>query len=112
MKSSDRSKVVAIKDLADKQQEHLNELENKLEARGDDLKLQDYESLCEERGDKLESCIRTLEEIRAIADLLTVAAGNQDPLFFDETLEHIGCLITDRVKATMDEIDSEKEVQS
>ena len=76
------------------------------EARGNDLKPQDYESLCEERGDKLESCIRTLEEIRAIVDLLTVSAGSNDPLFFDDTLEHIGCLITDRVKSTLDEINT------
>ena len=67
------------------------------ETRGDDLKPQDYE-------DSIASCIRTLEEIKAVADLLTVAAGNDDPLFFDETLEHIGCLITDKVTATMDEI--------
>jgi len=75
-------------------------------ARGYDLKLQDYESLYMERGDNLELCIRTLEEIRAVADLLTVSAGAQDPLFFDETLEHIGCLITDRIKGTMDKINN------
>jgi len=77
------------------------------EARSDDLRPQDYKSLFMERGDKLESCIRTLEEIKAIADLLTVSAGSNDPSFFDDTLEHIGCLITDRVKSTLDEINAE-----
>lgn len=76
-------------------------------ARGNDLKPQDYESLYMERGDKLESCIRTLEEIKAIADLLTMSTSNGIPCFFDEMLENIGCLITDRIKATMDKIDPE-----
>ena len=75
------------------------------EARGDDLSPQNDKELAIERGDKLESCIRTMEEIKAVADLLTVAAGNGDPLFFDETLEHIGCLITDRVTANMNTIE-------
>ena len=110
IKNSDRSKAVAIRDLADKQQEHLNELENKLEARGDDLKPQDYESLCEERGDKLESCIRTLEEIKAIADLLTMSAGGGDQSYFDDTLENIGCLITSRVEAALEEINTKPAV--
>jgi len=48
--------------------------------------------------------LRTLEEIKAIADLLAMSTGDGIPCFFDETLEHIGCLITDRVKANMDEI--------
>ncbi len=77
------------------------------EARGNDLKPQDYESLCKERGDNLQSCIRTLEEIKAIADLLTMSTGDGIPAFFDETLENIGCLITDRVKSTLDEINTE-----
>ena len=76
------------------------------EARSDDLKPQDYENLCEERGDKLESCIRTLEEIKAIADLLTMSAGGGDQSYFDDTLENIGCLITSRVEAAMEEINT------
>ena len=77
------------------------------EARGDDLKPQDYKSLFMERGDKLESCIRTLEEIKAIADLLTMSAGGGDQSYFDDTLENIGCLITSRVESTLDEINTE-----
>lgn len=133
IKDSDRSKAVAISELADKQQVHLNDLENKLEsigvdtsdhaepdqptiasihaisrreARGDDLKSQDYKSLYIERGDNLESCIRTLEEIKAIADLLAMSTGDGIPSFYDETLEHVGCLIIDRVTATMDKINN------
>ena len=77
------------------------------EARGDDLEPQDYKSLFMERGDKLESCIRTLEEIKAIADLLTMSTGDGIPDFYDNTLENIGCLIINRVKAAMDEINTE-----
>jgi len=77
------------------------------EARSDDLKPQDYKSLFMERGDKLESCIRTLEEIKAIADLLTMSTGDGIPDFYDNTLENIGCLIINRVKAAMDEINTE-----
>ena len=77
------------------------------EARGDDLKPQNYKSLFMERGDKLESCIRTLEEIKAIADLLTMSTGDGIPDFYDNTLENIGCLIINRVKAAMDEINTE-----
>lgn len=84
-------------------------------ANGDDLKPEDYESLYMEGGDKLESCIRTFNEIKALGDML-VMSGNGTPEFLDNTLENVGNLIISRVEATMDEINTKpvvsEEVQS
>ena len=51
--------------------------------------------------------LRTLEEIKTLADLLVMPTGDGIPSFYDDTLENIGCLIIDRVTANMDKINLE-----
>lgn len=77
------------------------------EAKGDDFKPQDYESLCKERGDHIDSCISTFKQIKALADLLILSTDGGLPTFYDNTLENIGQLIVDRIKPTLDEINPE-----